>query len=90
MVEEALQQDEHVLEDVETEQHVTFEVGDEAFAISMSPLKEIVRLSNIISVPLSPPALEGLINLRGQVLPVVNLRRVFGLRIKTTVKLIVC
>ncbi len=78
MVEEALQQDEHVLEDVETEQHVTFEVGDEAFAISMSPLKEIVRLSNIISVPLSPPALEGLINLRGQVLPVVNLRRVFG------------
>lgn len=78
MEQEALQQDEQSLDDVATEQHVTFEVGDEAFAISMTPLKEIVRLPNIISVPLSPPALEGLINLRGQVLPVVNLRRVFG------------
>lgn len=59
-------------------QHVTFFVGGEVFAISMQPLKEIIRLPKIIRVPLSPPALEGIANLRGQVLPIINQCQVFG------------
>lgn len=65
-------------QDVEATQHVTFRVGDEMFAVPMAPLSEIIRLPEVVRVPLSPPALEGLVNLRGQVLPIVNLRRVFG------------
>jgi purine-binding chemotaxis protein CheW len=44
----------------------------------MAPLKEIIRLPRVMQVPLAPPALEGLINLRGQVLPIINLRLVLG------------
>jgi len=65
-------------EEIESEQHVTFSVGEEKFALAMHSLKEIVRLPAIIKVPLSPPGLEGLVNLRGQVLPIVNMRKVLG------------
>jgi purine-binding chemotaxis protein CheW len=68
----------HEADDSTSLQHVIFGVGRELFAVAMSPLKEIIRLPRIVQVPLAPPALEGLINLRGQVLPIINLRRVFG------------
>jgi purine-binding chemotaxis protein CheW len=61
-----------------TQQYVTFIAGDEVFASEMSPVKEIIRVPNVVRVPLAPPALDGLANLRGKVLPIISLRRLFG------------
>jgi purine-binding chemotaxis protein CheW len=61
-----------------TQQFVTFLSGDEVFAADMSPVKEIIRVPEVVRVPLAPAALEGLANLRGKVLPIISLRRLFG------------
>ena len=61
-----------------TQQFVTFMAGDEDFAADMSPVKEIIRVPEVVRVPLAPSALEGLANLRGKVLPIISLRRLFG------------
>ena len=61
-----------------TQQFVTFIAGEEVFAADMSPVREIIRVPNVVRVPLAPPALEGLANLRGKVLPIISLRRLFG------------
>ncbi|MDY7579170.1 chemotaxis protein CheW [Herbaspirillum sp. RTI4] len=59
-------------------QFVTFIVGDEVFAVDMAPVQEIIRVPDIVRVPLSPPTLEGLANLRGKLLPIISLSRIFG------------
>jgi purine-binding chemotaxis protein CheW len=59
-------------------QFVTFVAGDEVFAVDMAPVQEIIRVPAVVRVPLAPPTLEGLANLRGKVLPIISLRRVFG------------
>jgi len=61
-----------------TQQFVTFMAGDEVFAADMSPVKEIIRVPDVVRVPLAPRSLEGLANLRGRVLPIISLRRLFG------------
>ncbi len=48
------------------------------FAVPMAPVQEIIRVPEVARMPLAPPALDGLANLRGRVLPIVNLRRLFG------------
>ena len=72
---------------VETEvvanEFVTFLIAREVFAINMAPVQEIIRVPEIVKVPKSPPSLMGLANLRGKVLPIINLRKVFGLEEKT-------
>jgi purine-binding chemotaxis protein CheW len=59
------------------QQFVTFHVEHEVFAFPMASVREIIRMPEVVRVPLSPPTLEGLANLRGQILPVINLRRRF-------------
>jgi purine-binding chemotaxis protein CheW len=59
-------------------QFVTFIVGDEVFAVDMTPVQEIIRVPEVVKVPLAPKTLDGLANLRGKVLPIVSLRRIFG------------
>jgi purine-binding chemotaxis protein CheW len=59
-------------------QYVTFMSGEEVFAVEMAPVQEIIRVPEVVRVPLSPPTLEGLSNLRGKVLPIVSLRRALG------------
>jgi purine-binding chemotaxis protein CheW len=59
-------------------QFVTFIVGTEVFAVDMAPVQEIIRVPDIVKVPLAPRTLDGLANLRGKVLPIVSLRRIFG------------
>jgi len=61
-----------------TQQFVTFIAGDEVFAADMVPVKEIIRVPEVVRVPLAPSALVGLANLRGKVLPIISLRRLFG------------
>ena len=67
---------EAAVEDVR--QFVIFHIGGERFAVTLSEVQEIIRLPNVVRMPLCPASLEGLANLRGVVLPVVSLRRAFN------------
>jgi len=60
-------------------QLVTFEVGSEEFAVDILVVQEINRMMWITDVPQSPDCVEGVINLRGKIIPVVDLRRRLGL-----------
>ncbi len=60
-------------------QLVTFKVGVEDFAIDILSVQEINRMMQITRVPQSPASVEGVINLRGRIIPVVDLRRRFGM-----------
>ncbi|HLN25108.1 MAG TPA: chemotaxis protein CheW, partial [Patescibacteria group bacterium] len=60
-------------------QFVIFHVAEEMFAVPLSEVQEIIRMPDVVHVPMSPGALEGLANLRGTVLPVIRLRRIFGI-----------
>ncbi len=60
-------------------QLVTFGLGDEEFAVDILKVQEINRMMALTRVPSSPPEVEGVINLRGKIIPVVDLRRRFGL-----------
>jgi purine-binding chemotaxis protein CheW len=62
----------------DTRQFVTFLVGQEVFAVDMAPVQEIIRMPVVVKLPLAPPTLDGLANLRGKVLPIISLRRIFG------------
>lgn len=68
--------------EISVNEFVTFLIADEAFAINMAPVQEIIRVPQVVKVPKSPPSLMGLANLRGKVLPVINLRTVFGINEK--------
>jgi purine-binding chemotaxis protein CheW len=63
-------------------QLVTFEVGEEEFAVDILAVQEINRMMDLTRVPQSPPDVEGVINLRGRILPVVDLRKRFGFPIR--------
>lgn len=58
-------------------QFVTFAVAGEMFAVPMGPVQEIIRVPEVARLPLAPAVLDGLANLRGRVLPIINLRRLF-------------
>lgn len=60
-------------------QLVTFEVGAEHFAVDILTVQEINRMMQITRVPHSPDSLEGVINLRGRIIPVIDLRKRFGI-----------
>ncbi len=59
-------------------QFVTFHIDDGLFAVPLAVVQEIIRMPDIVQVPLSPPSLEGLANLRGTVMAVTSLRRIFA------------
>lgn len=58
-------------------QLVTFRIANEEFGVRILMVREIIRLVQITKVPNAPEFIEGVINLRGKVLPVVGLRRRF-------------
>ncbi|GIF10319.1 chemotaxis protein CheW [Actinoplanes teichomyceticus] len=60
--------------DEDTADYVTFDMAGERYAFPMRRVQEIIRMPAVVKVPLGPPSLEGLANLRGRVLPVVSLR----------------
>lgn len=59
-------------------QYVSFAVGKELFAVPTVAVQEIIRVPQVAHLPLAPSTLDGLANLRGRVLPIVNLRRLLG------------
>lgn len=64
-------------------QYVSFMVGNEVFAVDMAPVQEIIRVPDVVRVPLAPSTLDGLSNLRGEVLPIISLSRIFGFEERT-------
>lgn len=60
-------------------QLVSFEVGGEEFGLDIVRVQEIIRMQPITRVPNSPSFVEGVINLRGKVIPILSLRKRFGL-----------
>ena len=62
-------------------QLVSFHVGGEEFGLDILRVQEIIRVQQLTRVPNSPDFVEGVINLRGKVIPVIALRKRFGLQI---------
>lgn len=60
-------------------QLVGFNLGDEEFGVDILKVQEINRMVDITKVPQSPDFVEGVINLRGEIIPVIDLRKRFGL-----------
>ena len=59
--------------------YLTFSLGDEEYGISILKIKEIIGMMPVTSVPQTPEFVKGVINLRGKVIPVVDLRLRFGM-----------
>src|SRR5208282_6855776 len=60
-------------------QLVTFSLGGEEYAVDILKVQEINRMKEITRVPNAASHVEGVINLRGKVMPVIDLRKKFGL-----------
>lgn len=60
-------------------QLVSFNIGEEEFGVDILKVKEINRMSQITKVPNAPTFVEGIINLRGKVIPIIDLRKKLGL-----------
>jgi purine-binding chemotaxis protein CheW len=63
----------------EEKQLVVFNLGQEVYAVEIAMVKEIIQTQAITRVPGTPPSIEGVINLRGAVIPIVDLRKRFKL-----------
>ena len=63
-------------------QLVTFTIASEEFGVEILKVQEIIRTLDITRVPRSPAFVEGVINLRGKVIPIIDLRRRFGIESK--------
>jgi len=59
--------------------HMTFRLGNEDYGIEILKVQEIIQMQAITTVPRSPSFMRGVINLRGKVIPVIELRKKFGL-----------
>ncbi len=59
--------------------YLIFELGSEEFGVSVLKVNEIMKMQQITTVPRTPHFLQGVINLRGRIVPVVNLRRKFSM-----------
>ena len=62
-----------------TQQFCTFFLKDQFFGVSVQKVQEVIRYQEMTRVPLVPHAIRGLINLRGQIVMAVDLRRCFGM-----------
>jgi purine-binding chemotaxis protein CheW len=64
--------------DEQAAQFLTFTLGEEVFAMDIRTVREIVQYSTMTTVPLMPDFIRGVINLRGAVMPVIDLQARFG------------
>ncbi len=63
----------------ETTQYLTFKLEDEVFALDISKVREVLDFTTVTKVPRTPEFMRGVINLRGSVVPVVDMRLKFGM-----------
>ena len=62
-----------------SEKYLTFQLSDEEYGLEILKVREIIGLMNITPVPRAPSDVRGVINLRGKIIPVVDLRSRFGM-----------
>jgi purine-binding chemotaxis protein CheW len=60
-------------------QYICFQVGEARYALPLGPIAQVLRFENVTPVPMAPGFVEGILNLGGEVVPVINLRSRFGL-----------
>ena len=63
----------------ETTQYLTFKLEDEVFALDIAKVREVLDFTTVTKVPRTPEFMRGVINLRGNVVPVVDMRLKFGM-----------
>ena len=68
-----------IAEMTETTQYLTYKLGAEVFALDISKVREVLDFTTVTKVPRTPDFMRGVINLRGSVVPVVDLRLKFGM-----------
>ena len=74
-------------ENNKTEQQlVVFDLARESYGVDIGKVSEIIRMQEITKVPRTPAYVEGMINLRGKLIPVVDLRKMFGLAVEEQTK----
>jgi len=64
---------------------IVFESGDRRFALELKYVQEVFALGHVTPVPLAPPAIRGSANIRGKMVPVVSIQRLFGLPVRSKV-----
>jgi len=64
----------------ESKQLVTFQLGEELYGVNIMDVKEIVRVQTIRPIPNAPTYVEGIFNLRSEIIPIINLHKRFHLR----------
>jgi purine-binding chemotaxis protein CheW len=74
---------------VDVRQYLTFTLDDELFAVDVAKVREVLDFTNITKIPRTPEYMRGVINLRGSVVPVIDLRLKFGMS-KTENKINTC
>lgn len=70
----------HELAVTEQDQHLTFDLSGEELAVPVTNIREIIRYGKLTKMPMVPDFIEGVINLRGNVVPVINLASKFSLK----------
>lgn len=71
----------HHIQNIKTESYLTFLLGEEIFATNVTKVISILELTKITKMPRTPEYIRGVINLRGVVLPIIDLRLKFDLSI---------
>ena len=61
-------------------QLVTFQLGEELYGVDIMDVKEIVKIQNVRSIPNAPYYVEGIFNLRSEIIPIINLHKRFRLK----------
>ena len=64
----------------ESNQLVTFQLGEELYGINIMDVKEIVRVQDVRTIPNAPVYVEGIFNLRSEIIPIINLHKRFHLK----------
>ena len=64
------------------DQIISFKVGDEEYGLEILSVKEVIRIREITKLPKAPDFVRGVINLRGDVIPIIDLRAKFGLPVR--------
>jgi purine-binding chemotaxis protein CheW len=71
------------MKDLETdkatvEQFISYTVGGEEYGIEISKIHEIIRVTSIAGIPHTPPFVAGVVNLRGEIVPIISMREILG------------
>ena len=67
-------------ENTESRQLVTFQLGEELYGVNIMDVKEIVRVQSIRAIPNAPSYVEGIFNLRSEIIPIINLHKRFHIK----------